>query len=155
MSSWRGAHVHFGLHVWISQTSLTAGPAARNTQIDSFSTTGKKKSLTKQIERTTAMYVIIEMIDVDIICVRAFGTFRRAMRCFEEICEENKVDPYPEQDLDKEAPGTIALAGDDAYAVQVIEVQGEVRLPRAPKPASFRGVKHHSTENIIKKQEEK
>lgn len=64
------------------------------------------------------MYVIIETADVEIISVRLVRDRAEALRIFEMCCLENECEPS--EDLENEVKGTIAIGGDDGYAVQVV-----------------------------------
>jgi hypothetical protein len=71
----------------------------------------------------TKVYVVIETADIELLSVRFFASRADAGQCFDYCLSENQLQP-PHADLSCEVEGTIMLAGDDSYAVQVIE--GEV-----------------------------
>jgi hypothetical protein len=66
-------------------------------------------------------YVLIETAGLDIIDVHVMTDRRAALAAFEAIALANSARIWDAYDLSPEAPGTIAIGGDDAYAVQLIE----------------------------------
>ncbi len=67
------------------------------------------------------IYVLIETADIEIIGLRLYDNANEAWICYEQTCQENAVSMQEGTDLSREALGTLALAGDDSYAVQLIE----------------------------------
>jgi hypothetical protein len=65
------------------------------------------------------MFVLLEMSGLDIISVRVFKRVSDAVSVFESCAADNGV--YEEPMSSHEAPGTIRVAGDDTYFVQLIE----------------------------------
>lgn len=73
------------------------------------------------------VYIVIETADVEIIAVRAYLSKENAEMDFADCALENRVnevDPdLRTEALAREAAGTVMLAGDDSYAVQLIETE--------------------------------
>lgn len=69
------------------------------------------------------MYVAIEMADIELIGVNLFKKREDAIGYFEKVSEENGVTQWTESEMAREAEGTIAIAGDDAYSVQVVQAE--------------------------------
>lgn len=65
------------------------------------------------------VYIVIETADIELTSVVVFKDREKAAEAFEACAKKNGVSVC--DDLDGEIEGTIAMAGDDAYAVQVIE----------------------------------
>jgi hypothetical protein len=67
-----------------------------------------------------SLFVLIEMADIELTRVRLFSTGEAARAAFDSVCEENKL---TESDWrsDFEISGTVTIAGDDSYSVQLIE----------------------------------
>lgn len=71
------------------------------------------------------MFVLLEMIDVEPLDVRLFTKQGDAMAAFTACCLDGEVFPWAPEDLDGEMGGTLAIAGDDTYSVQLIEREEE------------------------------
>ena len=71
------------------------------------------------------MFVLIESADVEIVSVRLFAQGASAAKTFERCCSENQVVEWEAADLAREIKGTRRLAGDDAYSVQLLEINPE------------------------------
>lgn len=69
------------------------------------------------------MFVLIETADVDVLSVALFTNKTEAEARFEALAEQHRVSEWPDEDCTYEAAGTLRLAGDEAYAVQLLEVQ--------------------------------
>lgn len=67
------------------------------------------------------MFVLLEMIDVEPLDVRLFRTQADAMAAFVACCDESEIFPWDPGELHEEMGGTLAIAGDDGYSVQLIE----------------------------------
>ena len=64
-------------------------------------------------------FVVLETEDIQVVSVRAFRTRAAAEAHYEDCARRNQ--PFLDiVELDQEAPGTLAMAGDDAYAVQLV-----------------------------------
>lgn len=68
-------------------------------------------------------YVIIETSDIEIMGVHVRLTRESADAAFKQIADENQASEWPLHCLTCEAEGTLRLAGDDVYAVQLLEVK--------------------------------
>ena len=66
-----------------------------------------------------AVFIVLETADVEIIGLSVFGELVEAGWRFSKLCEENAICDEPV--LPEEIPGTLRNAGDDAYAVQLIQ----------------------------------
>lgn len=66
------------------------------------------------------MFILIETGDCELLTVRTFQHLTDAMDLFETLAgpAEHLTDA---DDLANEVPGTVAFAGDDVHAVQVIK----------------------------------
>lgn len=67
------------------------------------------------------MYIVIEMASVELLGIEAYRTRRKAEEAFAAICADGKLGQYGSWELGNEVDGTLALAGDDAHSVQLIE----------------------------------
>ena len=66
-----------------------------------------------------AVFIVLETADIEIISLNVFAERDEASRRFSKLCEENGI--CDEAFLLEELPGTLRIAGDDAYAVQLIQ----------------------------------
>ena len=66
-----------------------------------------------------AVFIVLETADIEIIGLNVFAEFVEAGRRFNKLCEENGI--CDEAVQREELPGTLRIAGDDAYAVQLIQ----------------------------------
>ena len=65
------------------------------------------------------MFVILEMAGIEPVNIQLFSSFEKAKNCFDNICYHNGLlEDFLRPD---ECPGTIVLAGDDVYSVQLFE----------------------------------
>lgn len=67
------------------------------------------------------VFIVIETIDVEVKSVEVFQTEPSARKHFDACAKENDVEPEDPIDLDAEIAGTIAFAGDECYAVQLLQ----------------------------------
>jgi hypothetical protein len=68
------------------------------------------------------MFVLIETVDIDVIGVKLFHTRELAEATFERLAAASDIQEFDVAELGGEAQGTIRFAGDDAYALQLLEV---------------------------------
>lgn len=68
------------------------------------------------------IYILIETGDIEILGVKVFKDKNKANETFEMCATENQVLELSD-DLDKELEGTLRIAGDDVYCVQLIKKQ--------------------------------
>lgn len=69
------------------------------------------------------MYIIIECIDGELHTPRIVHIESEANRIFDSICGDNDgIQEYTDIDLQNESMGTVRLAGDDVYSVQMWEI---------------------------------
>lgn len=67
------------------------------------------------------IYILIEQCDIEIIRIDCYNTVFKAEEVFKACCEQNHVCEEDIDQLEPELRGTLAIAGDDAYCVQLIE----------------------------------
>ena len=67
------------------------------------------------------MYVLIEMADVELLGVRVFTDREPADAMFDGAAKANGAHKWAQRDLAQETYGTVRLAGDDSYSVQLVE----------------------------------
>lgn len=67
------------------------------------------------------VFVVVEMLDIELHSLRTFFHPEHANEVFEAIVMENDLQECEGEDLRYEIPDTIRLAGDDAYSVQLLE----------------------------------
>jgi hypothetical protein len=67
------------------------------------------------------MFVLVETADVDVLGVHVFTDRDKADACFTRFAEDNGAHEWPLDELSNECEGTLRLAGDDSYAVQLLE----------------------------------
>lgn len=67
------------------------------------------------------VYIVLETVDVETTGVRIFSNIKTAHRVFEECAEENSATESEFSQIKKELEGTLRFAGDDTYAVQLVE----------------------------------
>jgi hypothetical protein len=65
------------------------------------------------------VFIVLQTADIELIGLNVFQDRIEAARCFDDLCDRNQV--FEEHNLIHELPGTLRIAGDDAYAVQLIE----------------------------------
>ena len=66
-------------------------------------------------------FVVIETIDIEVKSVEVFQSEESAREHFEACAKENDVSPEDSLDIEDEIAGTIGFAGDECYAVQLLE----------------------------------
>jgi hypothetical protein len=71
------------------------------------------------------VFVVVQTSDIELIGLDVFQDGVEAARCFDELCGANQV--IEDLNLTHELPGTLRIAGDDAYAVQLIQRQLSAR----------------------------
>jgi hypothetical protein len=64
------------------------------------------------------VFIVLENADVEIIGLHVFAQLIEADRCFDRLCQQNLV--ADDVVLIDELSGTLRIAGDDAYAVQLL-----------------------------------
>ncbi len=69
------------------------------------------------------VFVIIEMADIEVTSVHTYTDEKAARAAYRCIVDENRADEGAlfDADISHEVEGTLALAGDDAYSVQLIQ----------------------------------
>ena len=65
------------------------------------------------------VFIVVETADIELVGLNVFHDGSEAARCFDNLCDRNQV--IEEHSLTHELPGTLRIAGDDAYAVQLIQ----------------------------------
>lgn len=66
------------------------------------------------------VYIVLEMADIELISVSAFSDLASAQRYF-DVCErENEVQRWGQEDMKNEIVGTMMVAGDDSYSLQLL-----------------------------------
>lgn len=65
------------------------------------------------------VFIVMQTVDIEVIGLNVFHDGVEAARCFEDLCDRNQA--IEENNLTHELPGTLRIAGDDAYAVQLIQ----------------------------------
>ena len=68
------------------------------------------------------MYVLIEMADVELLGVQLFTDRRVADAWFDRAADAQGAHEWADEDLGREASGTLRLAGDDSYSAQLVAV---------------------------------
>lgn len=68
----------------------------------------------------TTVFIVIETEDIEVVGVRSFTTEPPARAYFDAKVDANHIQIVVAEDVANECPGTMELAGDDAYAVQLI-----------------------------------
>ncbi len=66
-----------------------------------------------------AVFIVLETADVEVVGLNVFAEVVEAARRFNMLCEENGI--CDEAVQREELSGTLRIAGDDAYAVQLIQ----------------------------------
>ena len=65
------------------------------------------------------VFIVLETADVELVGASVFSALPEAVQCFDRLCVENDV---PDEDVTPlELSGTLRIAGDDSYAVQLIQ----------------------------------
>lgn len=67
------------------------------------------------------VFIVIETEDIEIVSATPYMDRALADEAFETLAGEYMLQEYETGELEREAPGTIRLAGDDSYAVQMFE----------------------------------
>lgn len=82
----------------------------------------KDHAMQKEQPLDETRYIVIETVENnELLSVRLYTTEKRARNVFTICAKENRA--HIETDLRNEVYGTIAFAGDDCYAVQVLAVR--------------------------------
>jgi len=68
------------------------------------------------------VYVLIEMEDVELKGVQLFVDGVTAQQVFKELAQENRAAEVSPVDLQHELMGTLRLAGDHVYSVQLLSL---------------------------------
>jgi hypothetical protein len=69
------------------------------------------------------IYAVLELADIEPLGLSVYTDDEKANSTFDALCRENGVVESPLPGTGKEAPGTIRLAGDDSYSVQMFELE--------------------------------
>lgn len=67
------------------------------------------------------VYVLIEMQDIELTDVRVFFDKSEAEKHFEAMRDETGSELWDESEMEDEIEGTLMVAGDDAYSIQLVE----------------------------------
>jgi hypothetical protein len=72
-------------------------------------------------------FLVIEMADCELLSVRMFTNEAAAFGVFDSCVDENEATPFEwnADDVAGEVAGTLRVAGDDTYSVQVIKLEPE------------------------------
>jgi hypothetical protein len=77
------------------------------------------------------VFAIIETEDIEIKGVHFISSRESANAAFDDICKENSIVDADPEDLKLEVPGTLRLAGDDAYAAHLVEIETRITANKA------------------------